>query len=81
MASKRDKDAGLSAADLTALKKELFGEPPPPGWISSPDLCSALGIRHQELHRFAKRKGWEVQFFSGMTTDGKRLRIRHYKVK
>jgi hypothetical protein len=85
MASKRDKRSKLPASDLesliTALKRELEGEPAPEGWYTIAQIANMLEVNFAAALRLAARKKWECKKFTAMTPDNRRILIKHYLIK
>jgi hypothetical protein len=85
MAGKRDKDKRLQASGLeslvAALKRELEGEPAPEGWYTVAQIASLLDIHYPAAERLAARKRWECKKFTAMTSDNRKLLVKHYWIK
>lgn len=86
MASKGNKRqpvqaAGLSESLIAALKKELRGEPPPPGWYTCAQIAEMLGISFERATRLALNKKWKCAPYATVTTDNRRLVVKHFLVK
>lgn len=85
MARERDKRqpvpaAGLIPSAIAALKAELQGEPPPPGWYTVAQLAQMLGIAKQTAESLVARKKWKHAQYSTVTTDNRKLKVKHYLV-
>jgi hypothetical protein len=86
MAGKRDKSTrlstpGVSESLIAALKRELEGETAPEGWYTVSQIANMLGISFEAAGRLGKRKRWESKQYTTVTTDNKRLLVRHYKMQ
>jgi hypothetical protein len=86
MAGKRNKRSklpasGVSESLIAALKKELQGETAPDGWYTVSQIANMLGISFEAAGRLGKRKRWESKQYTTVTTDNKRLLVRHYKMQ
>ena len=85
MAGKRDKNGDVSAANLGWLK-QLANEvnvPFPPegeGWATMSQICEATGRDHHFVSRLLRIKKAEAARFRSVTSDGKTLVVKHYRV-
>jgi len=85
MAGKRDKRSKLQAPGLesliTALKRELHGEPAPEGWYTIAQIANILEVNAPAAVRLASRKRWECKKFTAVTSDNKKILVKHYLIK
>lgn len=85
MAGKRDKDKRLQASGLeslvAALKRELEGEPAPEGWYTVAQIASLLDVHYSAAERLAVKKKWECKKFTALTSDNRKLLVKHYWIK
>jgi hypothetical protein len=84
MASKRDKGQPVQAAGIdsiiAALKAELHGEPPPPGWYTIAQIAKMLGMSKQTVEGLVARKKWEHAHYMTKTSDNRTIKVKHYLI-
>jgi hypothetical protein len=65
---------------IAALKAELQGEPPPPGWYTVAQLAQMLGIAKQTAESLVARKKWKCAQYTTITSDNRKLKAKHFLV-
>lgn len=84
MASKRNTGQPVQVAGIdsiiAALKAELHGDPPPPGWYTIAQIGKMLGMSKQTVEGLVARKKWKHARYTTVTSDNRRIKVKHYLI-